>query len=142
MSFHRSSYRRPLEKEPAGGIHRRFEITATAGRLSRRPLNRDTQPMEVDITVRIAFSRRGGDAASGTNRGDRLGVNDTAAADTMLIADALIDIRNWNQAVTKLRDVRFLGMTKTTDTPDLEVWTLRFTAEYLYKWTMLPTGTI
>lgn len=136
MNFRSGSYRVPLEREPLGGLHRRFTIRTTAGRVARSVMNAVQIPIACDVVVRVAYVRMGGNLGVGPRRGDRLGSSITAADDAMLIADALMDVRNWNQILTKIRDVRFVSLRQTVATKDLEIWEIRFVCEYMARWVM------
>jgi hypothetical protein len=136
MNFRRGSYRVPLEREPLGGLHRRFTIRTTAGRVARQVINRTQLPIACDVIVRVAYVRAGGNLGTGPRRGDRLGANITAAEDATLIADALIDVRNWNPTVTKIRDVRFVSIRQAVSMKDREIWEIRFVCEYMARWEM------
>lgn len=130
LPLRRASYRRRLELEPASGTHRRFTIGIPAGRIGRRVFGARMTPIGLDVVLRVLYARPGGSSGGG----DRLSTNQLALADATFLADALGDPRNWNRAVTSLRDVRYQGASRVIDAPLVEVWETRFSAEVEYAW--------
>jgi hypothetical protein len=121
------NYRFPLEKQPAGGADRRFELLATNTTIREQLVGAGYAAIDLDIRVRVYYVRPGGDAGDG----DRKGVNVKAGTDGMRMADSLTMLPNWNQSVTGLRWVTLMAggqFAKVIDGDKFEVWELRLRA--------------
>ena len=127
----RSDGRDPLELAPAGGGHRTFEVRLTAGRIARQYFGAGKAFLGATATVRVSYARPGGDAGGG----DRTSVNIQAGEDSMLIADALTDFRNWDRETTGIRMVTLdQGALRVADDRLREIWETRLEVEHEVPW--------
>ena len=122
-----TTYRGPLDLAPAGGAHRRFECLVSAGRAGRDMFGSGDACYNLDLAVRVAYSRLGGDAGGG----DRKSVNVAAGSDATLIVDTLTDMRNWSPSTTGIREVSFVpgSSAMVSDGAQLVVWETRLLLE-------------
>lgn len=99
------NYRFPIDKQPQGGGHRRFEFLVTRTGQSRNLFGAGYAAIDLDIRVRVFYVRAGGDAGGG----DAKSINVTAATDGIRIADALTALPNWNQSATGIRELSLMA---------------------------------
>lgn len=127
-----ASYREPIERQPEGGTHRRFQVAITGGRISRQMFGNGETPILFDLSVKVYYARPGGNAGGG----DRRQINEQATDDATLIADALTDLRSFDLQNTAIRERTYVqgGTSKIVDEKKFEVWESRFKVEAMYSW--------
>ncbi len=126
-----ASYRMPLEMQPHGGTHRRFQVRLTGGSIARQYVGAGIAFLELSAAVRVSYTRPGGTAGGG----DRQSVNIQAGTDAALIADALTDPRNWDRPTTDIREVRLaIAAARIVDDALREVWETRVAVEAEFPW--------
>lgn len=136
-------YRFPVEKQPLGGGHRRFEMLFSGSRITRQLFGAGYAAVDLDLRVRVAYARMGGDAGGATNGGDRKNVNVRAGEDGARIANALTMQPNWNQTTTGIREISLMaggGWSRVVDGDKVEVYELRARVEInVEPWPVAPS---
>lgn len=125
-----ASYRMPLQLQSAA-VHRHFQVRLTGARIARQFWGAGKVFLELDVVVRVAYARPGGDAGGG----DRKSINIEAGTDGMLISDAIKDPRNWDRENTYIRDVDLrIAALRVVDDRLREVWQHSFRVEAAFPW--------
>lgn len=128
--FRLGNSRLPIEKWPEGPAHRHFWPAITGGRISRQMFGNGETPVLFDLSVKVYYTRPGGNAGGG----DRRQINEVATDDATLIADALTDLRSFDLQVTAIRERTFAGSSMVVDGAKFVVWESRFPTEAMYPW--------
>jgi hypothetical protein len=125
-----ASYRMPLQLQSAA-VHRQFQVRLVGARIARQFWGAGKAFLALDVVVRVAYARPGGDAGGG----DRKSINIQAGTDGMLISDAVKDPRNWDRENTAIRKVEMrIAALRVVDDRLREVWQHSFEVEAAFPW--------
>ncbi len=126
QGFQASGYRLVLEKEPDSDIDGLYFIDIPAIPKVAATFGAAESIYEALINVEVGYYRGGGDM----DGGDRQSVMRNAASDAQRIADVLCNPANYDGPNTGIREVRFMGAERVIDKPRVEVWRVRFWAQW------------
>lgn len=124
--FKKSPYRFMLAKEPDSAIDGLYFVDIASIEPHNRTFGATETIWNLTATVEVGYFRGGGDL----DGGDRQSTTRNAANDVMRIADVIQNSSGYDGANSGVREIRFLGASRTVDKPASEVWEVRFFVQW------------
>jgi hypothetical protein len=134
-AFTRSSYRFTLDKEPDSAPDGLYFLDVSGVLPRYRSWGDGSKRTDGNITVRLLYSRPGGNLSGG----DRQSVLRNAADDCDKLADVCENPDNYGASTSGIRTVIFNGASRVQESAKGEIWEARFTTQWQ---SVLDTDTV